>query len=124
MKKLIFAATLALATFAASAQHTFGNIVVDAEAGDKVSIYSPDVGLKRERTVKKTGTLQFPRLPLGLYVVTITKPDGTSRESTLRLHAGRTEMPRQNGDGLENQMRDDHAAQRAEPMDSSPVDGT
>jgi len=74
----------------AQAQHAFGNIIVDVDAGDAVVVYSPDVGVKKERTIDKAGTSQFRRLPVGYYVVTITKPDGKVVETAVTLRAGET----------------------------------
>lgn len=129
MKHSILAAILALASFGACAQQTFGNIVVDVEAGDTVSLYSPDVGLRRERMMEKAGQARFPRLPLGLYVVTITRPDGTSTESSLRLRAGQTIQPRGGmgaapDDGPEAGNRNDDKPRNTNPAQNRPTGRT
>ena len=74
----------------ASAQQVYGNIIVEAEVGDAVQVYAPDVGVKKERRIEEMGKSQFRRLPVGYYVVTITKPDGKVIETALQLRSGET----------------------------------
>ena len=83
-------ATLLGFSLLAQAQHTFGNIIVAVEAGDAVQVYSPDVGVKKERKADEAGSAQFRRLPVGYYVVTITKADGEVVETAITLRAGET----------------------------------
>jgi hypothetical protein len=82
--------TLLAFSLHAQAQHAFGNIIVDAEAGDAVLVYSPDVGVRKERKIEETGRSQFRRLPVGYYVVTLTKADGKVVETAITLRAGET----------------------------------
>ena len=74
----------------ARAQLATGNIIVTADAGDAVVVYSPDVGVKKERRIEEAGKSQFRRLPVGYYVVSITKPDGTVIDTAVTLRAGET----------------------------------
>lgn len=90
--RLALVATVSLFALSlhAQAQQAFGNIVVTADAGDAIVVYSPEVGVKKERTMEETGTTQFRRLPLGAYIVSITKPDGKVVETAVTLRAGQT----------------------------------
>lgn len=91
----VLLATVATATLLglslhARAQLATGNIIVTVDVGDAVQVYSPDVGVKKERKIEEAGKSQFRRLPVGYYVVTITKPDGKVIETAVRLRAGET----------------------------------
>ena len=77
-------------SYQAQAQQAYGNIIVTAEAGDAVLIYSPDVGVKKERKFEEAGKSQFRRLPVGYYEVTITKASGEVVETVITLRAGET----------------------------------
>ena len=94
MRRLVLAALAGGSLFALSqhahAQQVYGNIIVEADAGDAVLVYSPDVGVKKERKIEEAGKLQFRRLPVGYYVVSITKPDGTVIDTAVTLRAGET----------------------------------
>jgi hypothetical protein len=73
--------TLALAaSFAASAQHSTGNLMGEAKAGDTVVLQAPEIGVKREIAIDKDGKFSVRRLPMGTYVVTVRHADGTSEE--------------------------------------------
>lgn len=68
------------ASFAASAQHSSGNLMGEAKAGDTVVLHAPEIGINREITIDKDGKYNVRRLPLGTYIVTVRHPDGTSEE--------------------------------------------
>ena len=73
--------TLALAaSFAASAQHSTGNLMGEAKAGDTVVLHAPEIGVNREIAIDKDGKYSVRRLPMGTYVVTVRHADGTSEE--------------------------------------------
>ena len=73
--------TLAVAaSFAASAQHSTGNLMGEAKAGDTVVLQAPEIGVNREIAIEKDGKFNVRRLPMGTYVVTIRHADGTSDE--------------------------------------------
>ena len=82
MSKLINAVAvgaLALgATFAANAQHSSGNVMGEAKAGDTIVLEAPEIGLTREITVDKDGKYNFRRLPMGTYIVTVRHADGSA----------------------------------------------
>lgn len=79
-------------TFAgtAAAQSSSANITGDAKAGDTVTIFNPDTGMKREIGVQKDGRFRARSLPTGTYQVTITHADGSisqTHSATLRVGA-------------------------------------
>ena len=82
MSKLINAVAvgaLALgATFTANAQHSSGNIMGEAKAGDTVVLEAPAIGVTRQITVDKDGKYSVRRLPMGTYTVTVRHADGTT----------------------------------------------
>jgi hypothetical protein len=80
--KSVVVGTLALAaSFAASAQHSSGNLMGEAKAGDTVVLQAPDIGINREVTIEKDGKFHVRRLPMGTYIVTVRHADGTSEEA-------------------------------------------
>lgn len=90
--KSVAVAVLALgASFAASAQHSSGNLMVDAKAGDTIVMQAPDIGVNREVTVDHDGKYHARRLPMGNYVVTVRHADGTTEPSkAVVVRAGTT----------------------------------
>lgn len=78
---VVLAAATAFAAFGANAQQATGNIQGTAVAGDTVSIYAPDIGVKREISVKEDGKFQFRRVPTGVYLVNIKHADGNAEKA-------------------------------------------
>jgi Carboxypeptidase regulatory-like domain len=75
----------------ASAQSSVANISGDAKAGDKVMIFNPETGLKREIEMDKDGRYRARSLPIGNYSVTITHADGSIGKShAVSLRVGAT----------------------------------
>lgn len=77
-----------LAGTASAQSNSTGNISGDAKAGDTVTIFSPDTGMKREIEVRKDGKFRVRSLPTGNYQVTIKHADGSigqTRSATLRV---------------------------------------
>jgi RNase adaptor protein for sRNA GlmZ degradation len=68
------------ASFAASAQHSSGNLMGEAKAGDTIVLQAPEIGVKREIAIDKDGKFNVRRLPMGTYVVTVRHADGTSED--------------------------------------------
>ena len=68
------------ASFSAAAQHSTGNLMGEAKAGDTIVLQAQEIGINREITIEKDGKYRVPRLPLGTYVVTVRHADGTSDE--------------------------------------------
>jgi hypothetical protein len=88
---VVLAAATAFAAFGANAQQASGNIQGVAVTGDTVSIYAPDIGVKREITVEKDGKWMMRRVPLGTYVVNIKHTDGTAEKTKqVTVQAGTT----------------------------------
>ena len=78
-------------TFAANAQHSTGNLMIDAKAGDTVILQAPDIGVNREISVDHDGKYHARRLPMGTYVVTVRHADGTSEPAkAVTVRAGTT----------------------------------
>lgn len=80
--------------FSAGAQaqsNSTGNIAGDAAVGDVVVITNPKTGFTRKHTVGETGHYKVNALPLGSYVVTIQRADGTVYlTKPTRVQLGRT----------------------------------
>ena len=79
MKRIIVALAFGLAFTAtgAIAQHSSGNIIGEAVAGDTVVIHGPDNGFHREMEIKEDGKYQVRRVPTGDYTVSVKHADGT-----------------------------------------------
>lgn len=77
--KSVAVGALALgATFAANAQHSSGNVMGEAKAGDTVVLEAPAIGVTREITIDKDGKYSVRRLPMGTYTVTVRHADGST----------------------------------------------
>ncbi len=107
-KRFLTVLSLLLLTlsFAASAQRANGNIGGNAAPGDQIAIQSSDTGFSRQATADKEGRYRFGSLPLGQYLVTITRggipvlktavqvrPGGTARPPTPQIDAPATPEP-------------------------------
>lgn len=81
----------ALIAGGAAAQSTYGSIVGEAAAGDTVIVNGPDIGFHRELAIKEDGKYQLRRVPLGDYVVTVKRADGTfTAAKTVTVKVGST----------------------------------
>jgi hypothetical protein len=88
-----FVATLLVAAaFApAVAQHSSGNITGDGKAGDVVRVERAETGFVQELKLDADGKYRIPRVPSGIYVVTVTHGDGTvERPREVRVQVGTT----------------------------------
>ena len=65
-------------TFAANAQHSSGNVMGEAKAGDTIVLQAPEIGVTREITIDKDGKYSVRRLPMGTYIVTVRHADGSA----------------------------------------------
>lgn len=74
----------------AMAQVSTGNLSGRAAAGEKVSVRNVESGLAREVEVKKDGTFQVRRLPVGTYEVIIHKADGSEQKIMAAARIGTT----------------------------------
>jgi hypothetical protein len=92
LRPATIAAALCLGTPAvAVAQSTTGNITGTADAGDTIVVESASGGLHRELKIDKDGKFTIRRLPVGEYMVTHVRADGTVRSpAQVRLNAGVT----------------------------------
>ena len=90
--KTVAVGVLALgATFSANAQHSSGNVMGEAKAGDTIVLEAPAIGVTREITIDKDGKYNVRRLPMGTYTVTVRHADGTSEpEKAVTVRAGTT----------------------------------
>ena len=89
----LFVATLLVAAaFApAAAQHSSGNITGDGKAGDVVRVERAETGFMQELKLDADGKYRIPRVPTGIYVVTVTHGDGTvERPREVRVQVGTT----------------------------------
>lgn len=84
MSKFLKSATVGAlvlgASFAASAQHSTGNLMGEAKAGDTIVLQAAEIGVNREIAIDKDGKFNVRRLPMGTYVVTVRHADGTSEQ--------------------------------------------
>lgn len=79
-KSIVVGALALAASFAASAQHSTGNLMGDAKTGDTIVLQAPEIGFNREIAIDRDGKFNVRRLPMGTYVVTIRHADGTSEK--------------------------------------------
>ena len=73
-----------------SAQETSGGIDGYAVKGDKIEIKNSSISLSRVITVEDTGRWSVAQLPAGSYLVTVTKPSGDKKTTTVEVASGRT----------------------------------
>jgi len=78
LKSVAVGAFVLGAAFSANAQHSSGNIMGEAKAGDVVVLEAPAIGVTREITIDKDGKYSVRRLPMGTYTVTVRHADGTA----------------------------------------------
>jgi len=91
LKSLVFGIAATAAAFGASAQHSSGNLMGEAKAGDTVVLQAPEIGVNREIAIDKDGKYNVRRLPMGTYVVTVRHADGSSEEAkTVVVRGGTT----------------------------------
>lgn len=90
LKSVTVGALVLGASFAASAQHSTGNLAGEAKAGDTIVLQAPEIGVKREIAIDKDGKFNVRRLPMGTYMVTVRHADGTSAEPKTVLVRGGT----------------------------------
>jgi len=91
--KPVMAIALAVGLFAAQAslaQVSTGNLSGRAAAGEKVTVRNIESGLVRDTEVKKDGTFQVRRLPVGTYEVIIHKADGSEQKIMAAARIGTT----------------------------------
>jgi hypothetical protein len=75
----------------AFAQQSSGNLAGDGKAGDTVRVERTETGFVRELKVEQDGKYRMPRIPIGIYVVTVTHADGTkSKPQEVRVQTGTT----------------------------------
>ena len=80
-----------LATSAAGAQDTAGNIRGEAKAGDTIIVDNPTIGFHREMTQEKDGRYTLSHVPVGDYVIIVLHADGTSEPTqAIRVRTGAT----------------------------------
>ena len=88
-----FIATLlvAAAVAPAAAQRSAGNITGEGKAGDVVRVERHETGFVREVRLDTDGKYRIPRVPTGVYVITVTHGDGTvERPQEIRVQLGTT----------------------------------
>ena len=74
------ATLLVAAAFApAAAQHSSGNITGDGKAGDVVRVERDETGFVHELKLDADGKYRMPRVPTGIYVVTVTHATAPSK---------------------------------------------
>jgi hypothetical protein len=82
---------VAAALAPAAAQHSSGNITGEGKAGDVVRVERHETGFIRELKLEADGKYRIPRVPTGIYVVTVTHGDGTvERPQEVRVVVGTT----------------------------------
>ena len=92
-RRIGFIATLlvAAAVAPAAAQHSSGNISGEGKAGDVVRVERRETGFVRELKLEADGKYRIPRVPTGIYVVTVTRRDGAvGRPQEVRVVVGTT----------------------------------
>jgi hypothetical protein len=89
--KFVATFVLAAAFAPAVAQHSSGNITGDGKAGDVVRVERAETGFVHELKLDADGKYRIPRIPTGIYVVTVTHGDGTvERPREVRVQVGTT----------------------------------
>lgn len=82
---------VAAAVAPATAQRTSGNISGEGKAGDVVRVERQEIGFVRELRLEADGKYRIPRVPTGIYVVTVTQADGSVRQpQQVRVQIGTT----------------------------------
>lgn len=81
---------MTLVSFSAFAQRADGNIGGVAIAGDQIQAVQADTGFKRETTADEEGKYRFRSLPLGQYLVTITRNGNTVANVKVPVRPGTT----------------------------------
>ena len=92
-RRIGFIAALLVATALppVAAQHSSGNITGDGKSGDVVRVERQETGFVRELKLDADGKYRIPRVPTGIYVVTVTHRDGTvERPQEVRVVVGTT----------------------------------
>ena len=75
----------------AAAQQSSGNLMGDGKAGDVVRVERQATGFHREIKVEVDGKYRIPRVPTGIYIVTVTHADGTvDKPKEVRVQIGTT----------------------------------
>ena len=82
MKRFAIALATAASLFAvnANAQQASGNLMGEAQAGDKIAVTSTTTGFHREITAEEAGKFSIRRLPTGTYIVDVTHADGSKEK--------------------------------------------
>ena len=89
--QILAALVMAAAFGPAAAQLAAGNIVGDGRTGDVVWVERQETGFVRELKLDADGKYRIPRVPTGIYVVTVTHRDGTvERPREVRVQVGTT----------------------------------
>ena len=89
--RFVAALLLAAAVAPAAAQQSSGNLTGDGKAGDVVRVERVETGFVRELKLEADGKYRIPRIPSGIYVVTVTHADGTKeRPQEIRVQVGTT----------------------------------
>lgn len=71
---------LGFAAASAQAQRSSGNIIGDAATGDTVIVDGQGTGFHREVAIDRDGRYNLRSIPMGDYVVTVKRADGTQTE--------------------------------------------
>lgn len=81
---------MTLVSFSAFAQRADGNIGGVAVAGDQILAVQDDTGFKRETVADEEGKYRFRSLPLGQYLVTITRDGNVVANVKVAVRPGTT----------------------------------
>ena len=91
MKRIVLAIAMLFATPQVGAQLATGNLQGDGRTGDVVAIRAEETGFERQMELKEDGRYAFRRLPVGWYMVNITRADGTAlKPIRIRVPVGTT----------------------------------